>query len=308
VAAAEWDAEAPTEAFLKSLIDAFVYLKGNKPLATVILWCNVFELGLVRKVLAEANCKHIQVLTWYKHNLNQQTGTTASFLPATEVCIVGYFGKPEAAVAYLSMPQDPLQRHNIIIGPRMGKKALDVLGKDINPCEKPAYLAEWILRKVTKPGDTISGFGAGGDLRGALNAGCNVLAIEQDERQFNAVASLLPLFKPRSDLSMVATPKHVAFGLECLETLGPYRKEKVDSEFVCDSCQNSFPGAGLECKGCQARYCLRCSPTKAKPCEGCKPADVGPIAADPVPQNQPEEAPTNDGEIPAAGALDAPAE
>ena len=82
------------------------------------------------------------------------------------------------------MPADPLQRHNIIIGPKMGKRAVDVDEKEINVCEKPAYLSEWILRKLTKPGDTVvvAGFGAGGDLRGALNAGCNVLAIEQDVR------------------------------------------------------------------------------------------------------------------------------
>ncbi len=44
------------------------------------------------------------------------------------------------------------------------------------PCENKSHLSEWLLRKLTRLGDTIivAGFGAGGDIRGALNAGCNV--------------------------------------------------------------------------------------------------------------------------------------
>ena len=75
-------------------------------------------------------------------------------------------------------------------------------------CEKPEYVAKWILRRLTKPGDTviIAGFGAGGDVRGALNAGCNVYAIEQDLKQFNATKRMMPLFTLKPDLSMVITP------------------------------------------------------------------------------------------------------
>ena len=86
--------------------------------------------------------------------------------------IVAFYGAP-TAVNYINMPTDPLQHHNIINGPKMGKRAVDVDEKEINPCEKPDYFAEWILRRLTKAGDNVivAGFGAGRDLRGALNAG-----------------------------------------------------------------------------------------------------------------------------------------
>ena len=119
------------------------------------MWVNPFELGLVKRVLTELNFKHIQVLVWYKSGFNQVSGPACTFLPATELAIIAFHGDLSAAVNYLSMPLDPLLRHNIIIGPKMGKRAIDAKGREINPCEKPAYLAEWILRKLNKPGDTV---------------------------------------------------------------------------------------------------------------------------------------------------------
>ena len=58
----------------------------------------------------------------------------------TEVDIVAFYGAP-TAVNYINMPTDPLQHHNIINGPKMGKRAVDVDEKEINPCEKPDYFA-----------------------------------------------------------------------------------------------------------------------------------------------------------------------
>ena len=270
---APWDNVAPTEEELKTLIEGFMYLKGTKTLVTVVLWSNVFELGLVKKVLADMNFKHIQVLTWYKHNLNHVAGTTMSFLHASEVCIIAHAGKMEAAAEFLNMPSDPLQRHDVIIGPRKGKKSLDVEGKEINPYEKPDYLSEWILRKVTKPGDTVlvAGFGAGGDLRGALNAGCNVIGIEQDKRQFNAVKRTIEFFKPKSNITMVVTPAQLAFGNECLESLGQYRDEVSGDSFECTMCAKTLPGEGVDCPECSATFCTKCFPDPKVACLQCKP-------------------------------------
>jgi hypothetical protein len=186
---AEWDTEALTEDELFSLLRGFVHLRKHQALVSVVMWCNPFELALVQKVVVDLNFKHIQVLTWYKSGFNQVTGPACTFLPATEMAIIGFQGNPTTAAQYINMPADPLQRHNIIIGPTMGKRDVVSHENEINPSEKPMYAAEWILRKLTKPGDTVivAGFGAGGDLRGALNAGCNGFGIEKDLRQFNAV-------------------------------------------------------------------------------------------------------------------------
>ena len=46
-------------------------------------------------------------------------------VPATEMAIIGFQGNPTTAAQYINMPADPLQRHNIIIGPKMDKRAVD---------------------------------------------------------------------------------------------------------------------------------------------------------------------------------------
>jgi hypothetical protein len=61
---APWDTVPPTEEVLISLLQGFVYLKRNRTLVSVVLWCNPFELGLVKKVLKNLSFKHMQVLTW----------------------------------------------------------------------------------------------------------------------------------------------------------------------------------------------------------------------------------------------------
>lgn len=273
VGVADWDMAAPTEDQLKTLLEGFMFLKGNKALVTAVLWCNVYELGLLKKVLSDMNFKHIQVVTWYKHNSNLMSGPNMSFLYATEVCIIAHAGKMESAPEFLNMPNDPLHRHNIIIGPRMGKKSVDVEGKEVNPCEKPDYLSEWILRKVTKPGDTVlvAGFGAGGDMRGAINAGCHVVGIEQDPRQFKAVTRTIQFFKPKSNIRMVVTPAELGFGHECLETLGAFRDEVSGESFECTLCCKTLPGEGTECPECSAPYCPKCLPDVDVPCVQCKP-------------------------------------
>ena len=268
---APWDRDPPSEQSLTRLLRGMLFLQGTRSLITVVLWCNPFELGLVKKVMTEMDFKHYQVLTWYKSGFNQVSGPACTFLPATELAIIAFHGNVSSASQYLTMPNDPLQRHNIIIGPRMGKRALDLLGSEINPCEKPAYLAEWILRKITKPGDTVvvAGFGAGGDLRGALNAGCNVFAIEQDARQFDEVKRMLPLFQPVSNLRMVIQPSMINFGFEWMERLEPYCENFDEGKFDCDGCSVTWPGDGFECPTCKVFFCRDCFPEGTQECYNC---------------------------------------
>ena len=268
---AEWDDAPLTEDALYSLFRGFLFLRKEQTLVTVVMWCSPFELALVKKVMMDLNFKYIQVLTWYKSGYNQVSGPACTFLPATEMAIIGFQGNPSTAAQYLNMPADPLQRHNVIIGPKMGKRAIDAEGKEINQTEKPMYLSEWILRKLTKPGDTVvvAGFGAGGDLRGALNAGCNVFGIEKDIRQFNAVKRMLPTFKPQSNLRMVVQPAMVNFGFEWYERFAPYCKNFDEAIFECPGCEKEWPGQGFECPACNLPCCRGCLPEESEQCKNC---------------------------------------
>lgn len=272
---AAWDETVPTEDEIKGLLRGFQFLQGSRELASVVLWTNHFQLGLVQACLLELNFKHIQVLTWHKNNFNQVTSAPCSLVHATEVAVIAFHGNPSKAAQYVSMPESPLERHNMLSGPKLGKKSVDLDEKEINPCEKPPYVAEWILRRLTKPGDNVlvCGFGAGGELKGALNAGCNVLGIELDPRQYNAVKSMMPLFVPKSDLAMVATPAQTIFGNECMASLGPYRDNKAGGHFECMMCDQVWPGATKwYCSECKCSFCAGCV-ADWEYCKNCNPDD-----------------------------------
>ena len=85
-------------------------------------------------------------------------------------------------MAQFSLSKNPVERQNIIMGPSKRVLSKNAQGKAINIHEKPDWLAEAILAQYTKPGQwiVVGGFGAGGEVRGALNAGLNVVAIEND--------------------------------------------------------------------------------------------------------------------------------
>ena len=123
------------------------------------------------------------------------------------------------------------------------------------------------------------------DVGGALNAGCNVHAIELDHRHFIHVRDTMSMFNPKSDLSMVVTPAHLAFGIGYLEHLGPYRHAEADTGFVCTGCEKDWPGSGFECESCSTAFCHLCLPGEVSKCQKC-------IVAPEEPPEKPVEPPT----------------
>lgn len=58
----------------------------------------------------------------------------------------------------------------------------------INQCQKPPAVSKWFVENHCVPGSTVLVLGAGalGDVEGAVQAHCNVVAVEQDQSQFEA--------------------------------------------------------------------------------------------------------------------------
>ncbi len=73
--------------------------------------------------------------------------------------------------------------------------------------EKPNYLSANLCRKYVKPCQwgVVAGFGAGGDVRGAIDAGLHLMAIENNAPQYRATIANLRVYKPCRNLSMVIT-------------------------------------------------------------------------------------------------------
>ena len=83
---------------------------------------------------------------------------------------------------------------------RVLSKSIGGHGEPINIHEKPDWLAEALLSQYSRPGQwvVVAGVGAGADVRGALNAGLNYVAIENDQDQFHATVASMRNFVPDS--------------------------------------------------------------------------------------------------------------
>ena len=112
---APWDQEVDTEEELTTLMRGFTWVT-SAPLYTVVMWVEIGQVGLVRKVLDAQGYVHIQVHFWYKSDQNM-VGPVARMTSAVEVCVVAHKGDITKAGEQFNLSKDPVQRHNMIIGP-----------------------------------------------------------------------------------------------------------------------------------------------------------------------------------------------
>ena len=234
----------------------------------------------VTKVLETTGYQHIQMLTWYKFD-QQLAGPVFRMTSATEVALVAYWGNvKQDARGMFNMPTNPTSRHNVVLGP--GKRVLskNTLGQATNVHEKPDYLSEYIINWFSNMDAWImvAGFGAGGDLRGILNASRNVVGIENDPKQYAATTGILRNYAPKSDLSMVLTYEQLSFVSRNFERLKTYDKME-GTENECYQCSTTHPGDGHQCQTCGSIVCLNCHPTSASACKDCLKAGLGVVAA-----------------------------
>jgi hypothetical protein len=98
---------------------------------------------------------------------------------------------PNAAEIVWNVSGDPRQRHNFISIPSVLTLAKDSAGNIINETEKPPELAAFLCGMFCQKGSTILviGTGAGGCVKGMLQAGFNVVGVENDEKQYNQLFS-----------------------------------------------------------------------------------------------------------------------
>jgi hypothetical protein len=179
--------------------------------------------------------------------------------PAVEVFLVAHKGPVNHYGAQFNLSKDPVERHNMISGPSKRVLSKNSAGKAINLFEKPDWLAEAILTQYTRPGQWIyvGGFGAGGDVRGALNAGLNVVAIEKDPVQYHATIANLRRFTPDTQLDLVYTHAQMVYGHKNLALAEPEEEEEVPAP-KCLDCGQVYVGAPTICITCGSAACPAC--------------------------------------------------
>jgi hypothetical protein len=253
---------------IETMLDGFQYVT-KCDLHTVVMWVEIGQIGLVRSVFESKGYTNVQMITWYKVGINV-VGPVFRFTPATEVCLIAYKGELGHASKQFNLSKDPLQRHNIIMGPPKRVLSKNAQGQEINMFEKPDYLASKILSMFCKSGQwvVVAGFGAGGDVRGAVNAGLNVVAIEADPQQYEATLANMRNFVPKDDLSMVITPDQLS---QVAKTEIPGKVLGAGQDFwTCQGCGVGFTGEPIECKHCGESGCVDCFSGLPPSCRACR--------------------------------------
>ena len=148
------------------------------------------DSAIVAEGMSQSNLTQCHNFFWYK--THHQTPTSPNLMVnAVEMGTIGYFPNANNVQNFLS--KDPHLRHNFISLPHLTKYATYDGGTKVNASEKPPGLMSWLCKNYAAPGSTvlILGAGAGGDVLGAIEARCNVVAVERDIKQFNQLKSIL---------------------------------------------------------------------------------------------------------------------
>ena len=135
--------------------------------------------------LRECGFRHEKCITWYKINQNREG--TKEVICATEFYWFAFRSTQRGTPFF--MPANPMQRHNILVGPTNSTYHKNKAGGKINQTQKPPYVSREIAKAFLEPGSTVIvvGIGAGGDVEGLVSAGMNVIGFEMDAEQFQDV-------------------------------------------------------------------------------------------------------------------------
>ena len=196
----DWDNDAEDAETIASFLKALI-VRNKKPKWNIVMIINPLRYHIVHEGLLEAGFADIQKLTWCKSDAQVMQGVTTRWVSADETIIVAHVGqRGTAAEAQLSFDPNPLKRYNWFLGPTQKTKLRNELGAPVNVYEKPPWLSEFIGSHYVKPGDTciVLGAGAGGDVKGLVNLGCDVIAFENDERQIVPLIADLINYEPKA--------------------------------------------------------------------------------------------------------------
>jgi hypothetical protein len=176
------------------------------------------------------------------------------------VFVQGYH--PNVVSVNTSFPANPTLRHNFFKGPPLTKyirhKTGDLNGEKVNAHEKLTYVIKRLLEYVLMPGDhvLIVGTGAGGDVRGCIEAGWHVTGIEQDIEQLENLCGQVTVYDTLAEVTECSPAKRGS-ALDITMEAG------AEDDPVCKTCKKTVQDADLlVCSKCGTRNCPVCTPEK----------------------------------------------
>jgi hypothetical protein len=155
----------------------------------VLIWHDATQCMNIHEVLYAHAFKELSNFYWVKEN--HHTPTPLSYTNVVEQATLGYY--PHRAKCGNNMDMNPRLRGNVADMPAVTRYHKDSTGVTINPCQKPPALFQEFCHRHCPPGSTVLviGAGAGGEVIGGILAGCNVVAVELDKRQYDGLQKIL---------------------------------------------------------------------------------------------------------------------
>ena len=207
--------------------------------------------------------QQMQPIFWYKTPEHKGSGAVSSYTSSIECGTIGF--KPHAAKCGFHMSTDPRKRHNFFNFKSVTSYFKDQDGNIANPTEKPPELLQWLCNNHLAPSSNvlIIGSGSGADIIGAVRACCNVVAVENNARQFECSQIRLIEYVDTEYKAMCAAVDREngesdANSQQQYATLqNPstvMNSQPTTTEVVCLACANVIEPEGLD----PTRVCVSC--------------------------------------------------
>lgn len=256
VGRADWDAEPLPPEDLATIFKQFEAV-NQAPVSTAVVWADWTVLPSYKPVF-QNSCfkKEIHPVYWHKDNQNTE-GAPDRHTFAVENFLMGRMKCNDRALDPCTLDFNPMMRHNHITGHTLSTYRKNADGQKINIHEKPTYLARELATLFCSPGDwvIVCGAGAGGEVFGCIEAGCNVVAIEQDEVQVQALCANLLTY----DAEQALKAEREQTKLASKRTLKGDPKARKLIANACPSCGCAQEGVERgDCGMCDQALCATC--------------------------------------------------
>ena len=206
----------------QALLQLLIQVAANNTVnfqAVFIIPAQVLHMYL--NVLKLANYQDIDVVYWMLTTTNRGKNSPPQerFIPATVTIVLArspnkHFGSVRAPL-FDRNGNFRTEKFNFFLGPDESRKHIDLDRNIINVDQRPPWLASHLVKPYVKMSETalVFGAGVGGDVAGLLNLGLNVIAIEQELKQFAILKMKFMTYKPVPELYKAATMLTVELGL-----------------------------------------------------------------------------------------------
>ena len=188
---AEWDHQINEDELMSILAQFQVSQKQHNYACCAVFYHKPRDTHIVWTALEKKGFQEMQHLFWYKGEEHTAPAQVRSYVNSVEMMTIGFF--PNRSAAGWQVELDPRKRHNFIRthGPRNYVKT--VKGEVLNQAQKPRVLMNKLVSTHVPIGGNVLvvGAGAGGDVIGALDAGCNVVAVESNPLQYSYLQATL---------------------------------------------------------------------------------------------------------------------